>query len=40
MSKLASSVGTHSKTLLTHVIEYSIFGGIVTAMAAAVIRLK
>lgn len=40
MRKLTDAVGAHSRTVITHVVEFSLFGGIVTALAAAVIRLK
>jgi hypothetical protein len=39
MSKLVNAMNINSKTLITHMIEFSLFGGIVTAMAAGVIRL-
>ena len=40
MSKLASAVSANSRTVITQVIEFSLFGGIVTALAAGVIRLQ
>jgi hypothetical protein len=40
MSKLASAVSKNSTTVIHHMIEFSLFGGIVTAMAAGVIRLQ